>query len=215
MVRTPDPGRESRKARVRGGQGGSWASSSQDFVRLAGLLYKLSAEYATAHDGNISIYALAGFGPLFSALRCLLIELNGGMYGELPRQDVLDELALASNDVRVIFTHYAVPDGLRTQLSLLLDVRNEIVHPAHSPGGDDRNTPAYLEPLRASGLLQSTGDAADYTWISQLQSHRLFRWGFATVRETVGHLLANHSVSDLSAEGLGYSYAVYERIDAA
>lgn len=211
----PDPGRESRTGRVRASQGGSWASSSQDFARLAGLLYKLSSDYAAAHDGNVSIYALAGFPPLFSALRCLLIELNGGMYGELPRQAVLEALARAPNDVTVILAHYSVPEGLKNQLSLLLQVRNEIVHPAHLPGGDESNTPAYLEPLRAAGLLQSTGAAADYTWIAQLQSHRLFRWAFVTIRQTVKLLLMSHSLSELSANGLAYSYTAYERIDAA
>lgn len=97
----------------------------------------------------------------------------------------------------------------------LVQVRNEIAHPAHLPGGDESNTPAYLEPLQAAGLLQSTGSVADYTWISQLQSHRLFRWAFATVRHTVEVLLASHSLDGLSADGLAYSYAAYERIDSA
>lgn len=179
------------------------------------MLYQLSADYAAAHDGNVSIYPLAGIPPLFSALRCLLIELNGGMYGELPRQAVLDELARAGNDVAVILANYSLPNDLKDRLLLLLQVRHEVIHPAHLPSGGESGTPDYLKPLRAAGLLQSTGAAADYTWISQLQSHRLFRWAFETVRQTVEVLLASHSLSDFTVNGLAYSYAAYERIDAA
>lgn len=57
---------------------GAWGTSSQDFIHLANLLFEKSAAYAKHVDGNCSIYTWAGIPMLFSALRCLLVELNEG-----------------------------------------------------------------------------------------------------------------------------------------
>lgn len=159
---------------------------------------------------------MAGIPVLFSALRCLLIELNAGIFsGSLPRGPILAQLADAANDVQTILQNYAVPDDLARQLRQLLEVRHEIIHPAHQPGPEPHNTPAYLRSLRDDGLLQSTGKDADYTWISQLQSHRLFRWAFEVVSATVALLLREHDVSAFAEEGLNATYTRYRSIDAA
>ncbi|MBI3045225.1 MAG: hypothetical protein HYY78_20620 [Betaproteobacteria bacterium] len=211
---SPAPGRESRRSRVRDDHGGVWGSSSQDFLHLVDLLFEKSVEYAKRTDGNCSIYALAGVPLLFSALRCLLIELNAGMHtASPPRQQVLTDLASSPNDIKVILSHYSVPTDLQRRLELLVEVRHEIVHPAHRPGSDKHNTPAYLAPLRSAGLLQSTGSDSDYIWIGQLQSHKLFRWAFETVKLTVEILLTAHGVRGFMGDGLRASYSKYERFD--
>jgi hypothetical protein len=210
------PGRESREARVSEGKGGVWASSSQDFLHLANLLYHASALYAKQTDGNCSIYALAGIPVLFSGIRCLLIELNGGMHGDFTvRQSVLDDLARFPNDVSVIAKHYKPSDDLKQRLELLYEVRNELVHPAHRPGSEPHGTPAYLAKLRRDGLLQSTGSDSDYVWIAQLQSHKLYKWAFDTIAETVDVLLLAHDLPQFAVEGLKYSYAAHSQSDAA
>ncbi len=206
-----DEGLASRRSRVRDFHPGGWASSSVDFVHLAKLLFTSSAQHSREFDGNVSPYTLAGLPMLFSSLRCLLIELNSGpMWGGSgePRQAVLADLAVSFNDIAVVRRHYALPAGLSEQLELLLQVRHEILHPAHRPGGEADNTPAYLRPLRELGLLQSTGDDdADYPWISQLRSHRLFKWAFETFRSTVHLLLHEHRVEPSKAQLLMASYS--------
>ncbi len=128
-------GRESRKSRVQGDNSGAWASSSQDFVHLADILFSQSLSYARNTDGNCSLYTLAGIPVLFSAMRCLLIELNAGMHSGLePRAGVLADLTTSANDIEVLTKHYRLSDELRTRLESLGEVRNEIVHPAHRPG---------------------------------------------------------------------------------
>lgn len=213
---TPKPSRESRYSRVADDHSGAWGSSSQDFVRLATLLFKTSAEYAKHVDGNCSIYTLAGIPILFSALRCLLIELNAGMLtGSRPNETNLAKLAESANDVHAIAECYPrFPIEIREKLELLLHVRHEIVHPAHRPGSEKNNTPEYLDPLRKADLLQRTGKDIDCIWLGQLQSHRLFRWAFDIVRSTVEALLRLHDVrSDVVAEIL-QAYSRYQTIDA-
>lgn len=95
---------------------------------------------------------------------------------------MLDVLASADNDIQVILTHYPVPHELRQRLELLIEVRHEIIQPAHQPGPEPNNTPAYLESLRKAGLLQSTGTDTDYVWLDQLKSHSVFRWAEGIVQ---------------------------------
>lgn len=200
-------GRESRRSRTVGDHSGTWATSSQDFVRVAGLLYESSGKEAERTDGNCSVYALAGIPMLLSALRCLLLELNAGMYGPVESGDILSQLADKANDVQVVCSNSSVSSELQVRLAPLIEVRHEIVHPAHRPGMEPSNTPTYLKALRDAGLLQSTGTEADYDWLAQLQSHRLFGWAFETVRMTVDVLLAKHVMPPFVAEGLRSSYS--------
>lgn len=205
--------RESRRSRVLEGKNGAWGSSSQDFLRVANLLYESSVVDAKRTGGNCSIYALAAMPMLFSALRCLLIELNAGMHGGSPKNgEILADLADLPNDIEVVLKHYPVSPDLRQKLLLLGEVRNEIIHPAHRPGAEKNGTPTYLKPLRDLGLLQSTGRDTDYIWISQLQSHKLLTWAFATVGATVEILLSTHGIPAFMADGLRTSYSRYAQI---
>lgn len=210
-----DEGRASRDSRVSASHSGLWGTSSQDFVYLATLLYRHSAEYAKRFDGNCSAYTPAGIPILLSALRCLLIELNVDIHlTGRGNPEFLTKLASSSNDVTLIVKHYPIPPELRTRLEFLVQVRHEILHPAHRPSGDVGNTPSYLDPLRQEGLLQSTGTDSDYIWLDQLKSHRLFRWGFETIKQTVAILVQVHLLPPEAAAGIITSYTNYEKPDA-
>jgi hypothetical protein len=206
-------GLESRQSRVVVPASGLWGSSSQDFVRAAYLLYEHSANYARSNDGNVSIYALPGIPMLFSAVRCLLIELQAGLYGGSPNDEALEKIANTSNDFHFILQHYPITKPLREDIELLVQVRHEIIHPAHRPTGSPMNTPRYLQILRDRTLLQSTNDdKGDYMWIGQLQSHCLFTWSFQTVEGIVEILIREHDVKTVAPVGLLDSYRHYRRI---
>lgn len=200
-------GRTSRESRVRESKGGCWGSSSQDFVHLADLLYRHSLDYARSSGGNCSIYTLAGIPMLLSGLRCLVIELcaDVALTGEQNRA-LLKELAATSSELRVILNHYSLSPELRERLELLVQVRHEILHPAHRPGGDRGNAPRCLLALRDTNLLESTGGDTDYIWLDQLKSHRLFEWAFETVARTVDLLLDHHQLAGVVADGIRQSW---------
>lgn len=213
-MQSTDEGRQSRRSRLVESKSGTWGSSSQDFVRLANLLYASSVRYSRHADGNCSIYTLCGIPVLFSALRCLLIELNDGMYGgAMNRANILRELAKPGNDITVILKHYPIPPELRHRLQLLLQIRHELTHPSHRPTGERSNTPVYLQPLRDERLLQSTEQESDHIWLAQLQSHKLFTWAFETMRDTVDILIREHAITGLASDGLRASYSEYETLD--
>ena len=203
----PSHGRESRSTRLREAYGGSWGSSSQDLVRLARLLHSASSRYAEASTGRDSPYTLAGIPVLFSALRCVLTELNGGLWAPLPTDSTIrDALATSANDVVVLREYYKLPSTLLRDLDLLIEVRHEIVHPAHRPGPERDNTPDYLRSLRDANLLNVRDAGEGPIWLDQLQSHPLFTWAFQTIRETVAVLLRAHNVHPSTAEAILMCY---------
>lgn len=125
----------------------------------------------------------------------------------------METLATSSNDVCFLLTHYEVPDKLKEKMELLLEVRHEIIHPAHLPSGEKHNTPAYLEKLRAEGILQSTGKQSDYVFVAQMQSHKLFRWAFETIREVVELILASHRGDKSVLQPMLESYSRYKEFE--
>jgi len=159
------------------------------------------------------MYALAGIPVLLSTLRALLIEANRGMYGLGENRGSLKRLASEPNEIKLISENYLQwPKNL--ELSLLYEVRNEIVHPAHTPSGAKHNTPDPMLLLRELNLLQSTSsETSDYVWISQLQSHRLFRWAFQFSELVAGKVIERHHSS--KGDGLSHldSYQTYKKYD--
>ncbi|WP_096087784.1 hypothetical protein [Agaribacterium haliotis] len=188
-------GTNDRKERILNPKPGVSGSSSQDLVRLAFELLCHSKEYAEQHDGNVSIYTIAGIPVLFSALRALLIEANTGMFGVGARERLKDLSNL--NELRFIDKYYAFNNDVLKDLRLAYEVRNEIAHPSHLPAGTESGVPEYLNELKKRDLLQSG------IWLSQLQSHRLFYWVNEIFEQVVSVLLtAHHSDPESEKEHL-------------
>lgn len=175
---SPSPGRESRRARIQESHGGSWGSSSSDFAHLAALLYERSREdAATTQTKNWSTYVFAGIPMLLSSLRCLMVEMEKWA----PRDSgALEDLA-ANDEFQRMLKRYRVPAELQGDASDLYEVRNEILHPAHTPAGTEDNWPDYLRSLKSKGLLNTTGKHPDYIFFGQLASHKLFTWACGVV----------------------------------
>jgi hypothetical protein len=208
-------GRTDRKARLTEARAGWCATASQDYLSLAVNLYSLSSAYAKKRDGNASIYPLAGIPLLVSTIRALLIEANSGMCGNRSDPKSMARLAKDPNEIGLISEKYQSGNpNVAIDIALLYEVRNEIVHPAHTPSGTTHNTPTNMLPLRDRRLLRSAGkDDGDYGWIAQLQSHRLFRWAFFTVERVAEAVLSTHySMQDDCALHLG-SYRAYQKHD--
>lgn len=205
-------GRKDRNARITKSHSGSWGSFSQDYIRHATELFEHSASYMCSADENCSPYTLSALPMLFSALRALLIEANSGMYGLGRNNNALRRLGKEMNELDLLGEQYRLNETHRSRLELLYELRNEIIHPAHKPSGTPHGTPDYLHCLRELELLQSTGDDdSDYTWISQLQSHRLLRWAFSVIEDTAAIILKEHHASQ---ENLALHIQSYRRYKA-
>lgn len=203
-------GKKSRDSRLTSEHGGSCATSSQDFMYLVSWLFQLSANWAEQHGGgNSSLYTPAAIPMLFSAFRCLLIELNSKiLQGHNP--EVLKQLSKSPNDVEVFAERYGPDPELLADLELLHEIRNEIVHPATLPEGTAHNTPVYLIDIRQRGLLQSTEkEDSDYIWSDQIRSHRLLIWACDVIARSAIHAIQSHNLHEMVAQGYMASYEGY------
>jgi hypothetical protein len=181
-----ESGRTDRDGRLIENRSGSWGSSSADFMRLVRLQFQQSRSYAERLDGNCTPYTLSAIPMLSSSLRCLVVEYASF----LPTDAAMLQALTKPSDFAMILKGYAIEDPLRSDALLLQEIRNEIIHPAHRPSGTHDNWPEYLRSLKEKGLLQSTGGGdSDYTFFSQLQSHRLFAWSWRVTRDVVERIL--------------------------
>lgn len=177
-------GRKSRRERLKILGGVPEASSSQDVVVLIQRIYRTSKDYADKTDGNCSPYAYCGIPLLLSALRLLMIEFEywpfGGSFG-LTKETA--KILAGNGDLIGMLQKYRAPQTLLQEAAVLIEVRNEIIHPVHITSTLD-HCPEYLRVLKDQGLFQSTGKAdADYNWFAQLASHRLFAWPCRVARD--------------------------------
>lgn len=207
-------GRQSRTDRMTNTHVGMWATSSQDYMLLVRDLFSHSAQEATIHR-NMSAYAFAGIPMLFSALRAFLIECNSGVYGLAANREALLRLAKEPNELALLRDEYALNPELIDKLSLLYEVRNEIVHPSPRPAGTADSTPDYIRPLKDLGVLHSTGEpASDYWWMAQLQSHRLFRFACTVVETVAAKVIDVHRSHDAHFECHNLrTYGEYRKVD--
>lgn len=170
--------RQHREERFSKRRGGWAASSSQDYFHLAALLFRDSKSYAAqCPGGNCSKYTWAALPMLLAGLQALVVEYEFIL-------NPVGPLAVPPDITEREFEkRYKISGELRANFRDLLEVRNEIIHPAHAPTGTPDNWPAYLTRIKKLGLLESTGiPTHDHVLLSQIASHRLFVWAVQVVR---------------------------------
>jgi len=177
MYLMPRLGTQDRRDRFKRRNAGSSGTNSQDLLVLVGRLFVDSKALAAGSvTGNTSSYTYAGIPMLLAALRALVVEyefmLNPSATAEPP--DISS---------REFIQRYHVRGRLLQDFEDLLELRNEIIHPAHVMTGTPDNWPNYLRRVKELGLLNMTGAPDhDYGLFHQMASHRLFAWSIGIVR---------------------------------
>jgi hypothetical protein len=169
-------GREDRNQRFEKKRSGVAATSSQDFLHLAQLLFTHSKEYAAkCTGGNCSRNTLAGLPMLLAALQAFVVECEFLLHPAPPGKPL-------DINTYAFMTQYGIADDLRENFEDLIELRNEIIHSSHATTGTPDNWPPYLQRIKTLGLLESTGEEHDYVLLTQIASHRLFAWAVQIVR---------------------------------
>lgn len=211
------PGKKSRNERLTNSLPGAWGAYSQSYMRLALTLLEASYQHALGNkDQNVSPYPLTGIPLLFSALRALLIECNSGLYDMTLKEDkaIMERLSKDPNELKILYESYKVDGNLYEELSMMYEIRNELVHPALRPSGTQDMTPDYLRPLKELGVLQSTGDpSGDYPWMNQLESHRLFVYCFELLEKISHKVLPKHHTDPNDLFGHLLTYKAFHQFD--
>ncbi len=77
-------------------------------------------------------------------------------------------------------------------LEELIELRNEVIHPAHLATGTPDNWPAELRRTKARGILQSSEGPGDYLFLEQMKSLRLLDWAMGVVGQLQSIVLRHH-----------------------
>jgi hypothetical protein len=179
-----------RQDRIKSQKNGVSGTSSADFFHLAWRLQNLARAEAESLDGNTSMYVWAAIPMLLSGLTALVIEQEVILRNQR-QEDRVAILLTKRSLVAQCEGLYGLSDPLRSDLRDLVELRNEIIHPAHTATGTKDNWPDEIRHIKNRRLLQSTGtDDGDYIMLSQLKSLRLLEWAVVTVEQTKGIILA-------------------------
>jgi hypothetical protein len=128
-------------------------------------------------NGNTSHYVFAGIPILLAALQALVAEYEFIIFSSRRGTPVDVNSSAFVKD-------YGITGDLLDALNDLIELRNEIIHPAHAPCGAKDNWPPYLARVKKKGLLDSTGDPqADYSMLGQISSHKLFAWSVGVIKQ--------------------------------
>lgn len=180
-------GKKDRDARLREWRAGPWGTHHSILVEVIGELYQSSRS-----GGPISAsFTYAGIPLLVSALQSFVIEYECLLSFDRSCLEPLTRGGLGGLR-ELLEKRYRVHGKLLEEAGLLIEVRNEMVHPVPLPEGSPDNCPEYLRPLKEAGLLKSTGEESDYVFEEQLASHKLFAWSCRVTRDLFQHVAASN-----------------------
>ena len=188
--------RKERENRILNPKGGWSETSSTDFFFLVDRLHELATQEADSLDGNTTSYTWAALPMLLSGLDALMLEQEA-MFLNQRKEDRLETLISSSPLPEKFAVLYGTSGELLQDLGALVELRNEIIHPAHLPLGTRDNWPDYLRCVKDLGVVQSTGDPnADYLMLGQMKSLRLLRWALEVVARLKEVVLRHHGRFD-------------------
>jgi hypothetical protein len=187
---------QQRKARLRSHESGSWGSTSATYFRLVAKLFHESAVTAASAIHDDWVYA--GIPMLVTGVEAFLIE-HQRILNQNPNRSTI----AGDDPIRDVLLLYSLPDDLRDDMSALIEIRNQIVHPSPVPFGS-YYWPASLERLRSQGVLDGRTPQSGADVLSILASHRLFEWAVEKCARTLDVISASdqdrawmfHSLAD-------------------
>jgi len=168
---------------------------SNDIFYLVDTLHRQARAEAASLDGNASSYVWAALPMLLSGLSATIVEQEALFWHQRKPdrvQVLIDERYLPKQLERL----YGLNGGELADLKILVELRNEIIHPAPTPTGTPDNWPDTLRAFKQRGFLSSTGDPQnDYLTLEQMKSLRLLEWAMGVVERLRALVLKYHEHS--------------------
>lgn len=225
-------GRKDRVDRLVNPKSGSWGSFSADLLLTAKLLLAGSLEdrkdnvdppasnHMSKHVVGSTVLLIAGFESWLNETLAHLSIYDPDLptlgkdsllekYKKLCAWDGAGRISLT--DVVTLAQAQGLDFNQPTRnLELVIEVRNEIVHPMPFPSGTQWNLPNNLLPLHEMDLLISTGQPnSDYTFSDKMRSYALGYWCWEVI-ETCVHLLVEHLKPDQQAAWTARNFSAYK-----
>lgn len=186
MVIEKNNPRQNRSDRLSKPLQGNTSSHSLDFIMaIEGIIKIAKPDALSSGSKNATVQTLSIIPLLFSAFRCFVIECAYMPRPHKPESGLLRKLT-EPNDFEEVLNWFKTPDDLRKDGTLLLEIRNEIIHPSTLPTGTPNNWPEYLQEIKNKGLLEETGrENSNFRMLHQICSYRLIEWACETIKNVV------------------------------
>jgi len=136
---------------------------------------------ATNHFTHHAAGALALILTAFDAWVTQTLALSTWHGGEDLKEGLADLPLCARYQRLAEVSGVTVPEEVRGDLALLVEVRHEIIHHLPRPVSSEGNVPACLVELHRRELFIATGRSYDYPFPDKLGSYKLAYWAFRTV----------------------------------
>ena len=94
------------------------------------------------------------------------------------------------NELQEVIKDFDLPDELSEDIAALVQIRNEVVHPA-TPGLMTGTYPHYVKRFQELGLIDSHTAESGAEVLSLIASHRLFEWAIKRCIELLHLIVAS------------------------
>jgi hypothetical protein len=178
IVRARMSERKQREARLRKPKQGSWGTTSATYFHSVHDVFRESQKAAAASPTKSSRWVYVALPVLMAGLEAFLIE-----HQRLLSNSTRKKLA-GVDGVREVLMQYQLPDELRLDIEALVEVRNQIIHPAPVPFGKPE-WPKSLQRLRDRKVLDGPTPQSGTDVLALLASHRLLEWAVERCAEAL------------------------------
>ena len=170
-----------------------------DLINSANALLRTAAVGSSPEGPTIRVQDASQFVPGAIVLAVTAFELflnylivGGTERNDAEMQEVLDRRTMGKVDL--LSQTFGTTCRGRTDLNIVIEVRNEIAHHFPRPGRAPENLPTWFGELQRRGLLITTGRPdGDYELGHKLASFKLAYWASQVVIDAVIDLLQGSS----------------------
>jgi len=167
--------REQREFRLTNHQAGFWGTSSADYFHAVDLVFQESKKVGA----GVSHWVYAGLPVLMAGVEAVLIE-----HQHMLRDNSTDTVVAGVDPIQKVLNQYPLPGELRQDVLALIEIRNQVIHPAHVPFGRPE-WPGSVQRLRDRKVLDGNTPQSGGDVLVLLASHRLFEWAVRRCAEVV------------------------------
>lgn len=167
--------RAQREFRLTYHQTGLWGTNSTDYFHAVDLVFQESKKVGA----GVSRWVLAGLPVLMAGVEAVLIE-----HQHMLRDNSADTIVAGVDPIHKVLRQYLLPDELSRDILALIEIRNQVIHPAHVPFGRPE-WPVSVKHLRDRNVLDGNTPQSGGDVLALLESHRLFEWAVRRCAEVV------------------------------
>ena len=171
--------KKQRQERLRNRESGSWGTASATYFHSVQNVFHESEKAAADSPAGSSPWVYVGLPVLMAGFEAFLIEHQRLLKGK----SSFKKLA-GVDGLREVLNQYQLPDELRLDIEALVEVRNQIIHPAQVPFGKPE-WPKSLQRLRDRGVLDGNMPQSGTDALDLLAKHRLLEWAAARCAEAL------------------------------